>query len=403
MNEIDRIRQLAGIVVERNSRVTEAHVDDCTQDNPVAARDACAMEEGRTVPLPKRDANKLAKRLGNEKWERHRSDDEKERQEKKPTEREKDPVGEAIELGDPNFGVESYFIVPVNGNKILAGPFDTSQEASLYARTAQWFDRNKHSIETGMDDGDGNFIDYQGNPVDKDLSIREFAPAGGPPNGPKGPNEPPKDHWGDDDEDDKPHPTDYLYLTRSYSDMTVDMYKSIGSKDPVYGINDPEDIQHYTELYSYKPKMDELAKIFDESGIGAGLKYFLTLPPIVQEYLSEAWGDHGLDWEKDCKKFGLDEDLNNGYNSTEYVDGNDYFPNGADSSVVDRVGPSGARQGDNPEQKRMEVAETHTELVYAYRNFLNESAKSDPCWDGYKQVGTKKKNKKTVPNCVPKE
>ena len=26
-----------------------------------------------------------------------------------------------------------------------------------------------------------------------------------------------------------------------------------------------------------------------------------------------------------------------------------------------------------------------------------------PCWEGYKQVGTKKKAGKTVPNCVPKE
>ena len=27
--------------------------------------------------------------------------------------------------------------------------------------------------------------------------------------------------------------------------------------------------------------------------------------------------------------------------------------------------------------------------------------KEDPCWDNYKQVGTKKKAGKTVPNCVP--
>ena len=27
--------------------------------------------------------------------------------------------------------------------------------------------------------------------------------------------------------------------------------------------------------------------------------------------------------------------------------------------------------------------------------------KDNPCWDGYKPVGTKKKNGKTVPNCVP--
>ena len=28
---------------------------------------------------------------------------------------------------------------------------------------------------------------------------------------------------------------------------------------------------------------------------------------------------------------------------------------------------------------------------------------NDPCWDNYKQVGTKKKGGKTVPNCVPKK
>jgi hypothetical protein len=27
----------------------------------------------------------------------------------------------------------------------------------------------------------------------------------------------------------------------------------------------------------------------------------------------------------------------------------------------------------------------------------------DPCWDNYKQIGMKKKNGKTVPNCVPKK
>ena len=28
---------------------------------------------------------------------------------------------------------------------------------------------------------------------------------------------------------------------------------------------------------------------------------------------------------------------------------------------------------------------------------------SEACWDDYKQVGTKKKNGKEVPNCVPEE
>lgn len=29
--------------------------------------------------------------------------------------------------------------------------------------------------------------------------------------------------------------------------------------------------------------------------------------------------------------------------------------------------------------------------------------KEDPCWKGYEQAGTKKKDGKTVPNCVKKD
>lgn len=32
-----------------------------------------------------------------------------------------------------------------------------------------------------------------------------------------------------------------------------------------------------------------------------------------------------------------------------------------------------------------------------------KSSKKDPCWDGYKKVGTKKKSGKEVPNCVPEK
>lgn len=70
-----------------------------------------------------------------------------------------------------------------------------------------------------------------------------------------------------------------------------------------------------------------------------------------------------------------DFDLNNGYDTEKYADGDDYFPNGADSPVVKATGPSGARQGDNPEQKKMQIAELHKELVYGYRKYLKESKK----------------------------
>ena len=39
------------------------------------------------------------------------------------------------------------------------------------------------------------------------------------------------------------------------------------------------------------------------------------------------------------------------------------------------------------------------ENILSYSEFITE--KKGPCWPGYKQVGTKKKNGRTVPNCVP--
>ena len=34
---------------------------------------------------------------------------------------------------------------------------------------------------------------------------------------------------------------------------------------------------------------------------------------------------------------------------------------------------------------------------------ISEKKKDDPCWDGYQQLGTKTKNGKEVPNCVPEK
>jgi hypothetical protein len=91
---------------------------------------------------------------------------------------------------------------------------------------------------------------------------------------------------------------------------------------------------------------------------------------------SAGWGS-----DEDYGDFGGHEefeeafDLNNGYDDINDASGNDYFPSGAVSPVVKATGPSGARHGDNPEQKKMQVAEVHKELVYSYRSFLGESAK----------------------------
>lgn len=34
---------------------------------------------------------------------------------------------------------------------------------------------------------------------------------------------------------------------------------------------------------------------------------------------------------------------------------------------------------------------------------MEEAKDEDPCWDGYQQIGMKKKNGRKVPNCVPEE
>lgn len=39
--------------------------------------------------------------------------------------------------------------------------------------------------------------------------------------------------------------------------------------------------------------------------------------------------------------------------------------------------------------------------ILTYADFIKEKANpTNPCWKGYKQVGTKKKNGRIVPNCV---
>lgn len=68
-------------------------------------------------------------------------------------------------------------------------------------------------------------------------------------------------------------------------------------------------------------------------------------------------------------------DIQNGYKDRKTADLIDYFPDGADSPVVDKTGPSGARQGDNPEQKKMQIKEVHKDLVHSYRKHLQESNK----------------------------
>jgi len=181
--------------------------------------------------------------------------------------------------------------------------------------------------------------------------LNEFDPAGAPPNQPpKLPPKEPDDHWGDEDDSEEDHPRNYFYLTMSHIEVIKSMYKSIGDPDPVYGVNDKEEIARTTEQYKAIPKIKQLADIFENSGVGAGLKFYLTLPQSVKESLWYSWDGHGLNVEQDCKKFGLNYDLDLDEDSELDVDEELDVDAGADATGGDLgsmgagAGPSGGGQ-----------------------------------------------------------
>lgn len=135
--------------------------------------------------------------------------------------------------------------------------------------------------------------------------LNEFAPATPPMQPPKLPPKEPEDHWGDEDDDEEAHPRNYHYLTLSQIGTIQDMYNDIGTK-----ITDEDEIRNYTEQYHDIPKLVRLADIFETAGVGAGLKFYLTLSDDMKTSLWYLWDGHGLNVKQDCKKFGLNFNLN---------------------------------------------------------------------------------------------
>ena len=134
-----------------------------------------------------------------------------------------------------------------------------------------------------------------------------------------------------------------------------------------YGGNDFDEGVSIDELFDPEHMEEGMSREMDSR----------TADRLTKEVSDRKWAEQKKSDDADKEKESeekVEEDLNNGYKGTK-ADGQDYFPDGADGPVVDGAGPSGARQGDNPEQKKLQIAEVHKELVYGYRNYLNESAK----------------------------
>ncbi len=87
------------------------------------------------------------------------------------------------------------------------------------------------------------------------------------------------------------------------------------------------------------------------------------------------------DWDV-FNKQGVEEEgeLGNGYGDHHAVDGEDFFPSGATSNVSRKVGPSGARHGDNPMSKRMatESAKIYEQYKRDFENFKKIDEDKEP-------------------------
>lgn len=57
----------------------------------------------------------------------------------------------------------------------------------------------------------------------------------------------------------------------------------------------------------------------------------------------------------------------------------------------------------NPEKQAESILHIKTSSYVQKIAESEEKNDDNPCWDGYKMVGTKKKNGKEVPNCVPED
>ena len=185
-------------------------------------------------------------------------------------------------------------------------------------------------------------------------------------------------------------------LVPSLSEKYLQAYRNIeyhlGDRKSLRGLNESQELSEKKMKAKHKTKEKKLKKKYDKSGMKKSMMKQYGKEKGKQVYFAKIRGEAMKESSEFDQVFNLDDlditiaeslyaldeayDLNNGYEDRHYAVGDDYFPDGADSPVVDEVGPSGARQGDNPEQKKMQVAteSVHRELVYEYRKFLKESS-----------------------------
>ena len=132
------------------------------------------------------------------------------------------------------------------------------------------------------------------------------------------------------------------------------------------------------DIFSLDSAVEKFNTMVDTACVDPEVAYNLVVQELddsdIEEFESRigknSIADHS-DEEEIEYIFDENYDFNNGYDSIVVPD-KDYFPTGADTSVISKTGNS-PKQGDNPEQKKLAIAEMHRNYVYKYRKYLQES------------------------------
>jgi hypothetical protein len=230
-----------------------------------------------------------------------------------------DNLDEKIELGDENEGTPGFYALSRQSDNIMSGPFKTKKEAQnyLYWNALQGYvrygyDMGDYKLEPEMDAPDHDFNEEQGNNmITKEEGNNAFTVGA------------------------------FVEKRWSRNGPTLTVVKTLENDEVV---------------------------VEDEEG-HRGIMHTKDLVPSQIDMTPQ----HEFDTYNGSDEIEEDFDLNNGYDEQHYADKDDYFPNGNDGPIVKSTGAAGARQGDNPEAKKMEITEAHKELVYKYRRFVKET------------------------------
>ncbi len=98
----------------------------------------------------------------------------------------------------------------------------------------------------------------------------------------------------------------------------------------------------------------------------------VLVPDALADGILVLLAKNGFEKGQDFSVAGMDEDLQNGYNNRDFIDGQDLFPRGANNQPADDLGPTASGFGDNAMKNRMRsknVADVYESMKLSYRRF----------------------------------